>query len=260
MPELIEVEQYRLAASATVGRSIVGIDVPDRSYLKRGLTPNAARAAVLDRRVVGVGRHGKVMWLELDDQTTLAMRFGMTGRIVVDGVAPITQLLYSASPDQPTHERFAVDFAGGGRLAMVDPRRLGGVEVSPDLTGLGVDAASVTAAELTAAIAGARASVKAALLDQHRIAGVGNLIADETLWRARIDPGRSAADLSGVERRRLATELRSTIRLLTRRGGSHTGDLQEQRRRRGVCPRCGTELLRRALGGRTTFSCPEEQR
>ncbi|MFM7065002.1 MAG: formamidopyrimidine-DNA glycosylase, partial [Actinomycetes bacterium] len=115
-------------------------------------------------------------------------------------------------------------------------------------------------AALAAALVGSATSLKTALLDQSRLAGVGNLIADETLWRARLDPVRPAGGLDTDEVAGLARTLRSTIRMLTRRGGAHTGDLQEQRRRDGRCPRCGDRLDRRTIGGRTTYSCPSEQR
>jgi formamidopyrimidine-DNA glycosylase len=97
-------------------------------------------------------------------------------------------------------------------------------------------------------------------MDQARLAGVGNLICDETLWRAGLDPARPAASLTPAEVTRLHKHLRATIALLTERGGSHTGDLQQQRTRDGRCPRCHRPLDRRTIGGRTTYSCPRHQR
>jgi formamidopyrimidine-DNA glycosylase len=107
---------------------------------------------------------------------------------------------------------------------------------------------------------GSDVAVKARLLDQRRVAGLGNLLTDEVLWRAGIAPRRASSSLDGEDVRRLAKEVRATIRLLTARGGSHTGDLQEQRHRDGRCPRDGSELRRETVGGRTTYWCPAHQR
>jgi len=88
------------------------------------------------------------------------------------------------------------------------------------------------------------------------VAGAGNLVTDEVLWRARLDPARAAGNLTADESRRLARVLRSTLADLIARGGSHTGDLMPARAAGGRCPRCGATLVRRRVGGRTTWSCP----
>jgi formamidopyrimidine-DNA glycosylase len=96
-------------------------------------------------------------------------------------------------------------------------------------------------------------------MDQARVAGVGNLLADEILWRAGLDPERPAGSLTPNELRRLHRHLGPTIRRLLERGGSHTGDLQPHRAAGGTCPRDGEPLVRRTVGGRTTWSCPRHQ-
>ncbi len=96
-------------------------------------------------------------------------------------------------------------------------------------------------------------------MDQSVVAGVGNLLADETLWRARLSPLRPAGDLSDEELDLLRREMRGAVRSAIRHGGSHTGGLIEHRRRGGTCPRCGTDLQRASVGGRTTWWCPAEQ-
>ncbi len=106
--------------------------------------------------------------------------------------------------------------------------------------------------------AGPVAPLKARLMDQERLAGVGNLLADEILWRAAIDPGRRTP-LDDDELRTLHKSLRSTLKLLDRRGGSHMGDLMEERQPGGHCPRDGAELLHAQVGGRTTYWCPVHQ-
>ena len=103
------------------------------------------------------------------------------------------------------------------------------------------------------------APLKARLLDQGRIAGVGNLIADEVLWRAGLDPTRPAASLDANELRRLHRHLHRTVGDLIERGGTHTIDLLPHRVPGGMCPRDGAPLVRRTVGGRTTWSCPVHQ-
>jgi formamidopyrimidine-DNA glycosylase len=257
VPELIEVEQYRTAAEAVVGCRIREVQV-DRRVL-RGRTDGDALAALVDGgRVVDARRHGKVLLLDVDHGHALALRFGMTGRLLVDGDSPIERLEYGPSGARPEWVRLRLLFDRDRELTVIDPRRLGWVELDPDLTLLGPDAASVSLRELRAAL-DSEVAVKTRLLDQARLAGVGNLIADETLWQVGIDPVRPARSLDEEEMRRLHRGLRTTIRRLSRRGGSHTGDLQPARHRDGTCPRCGATLARRVVGTRTTYSCPREQ-
>ncbi len=184
----------------------------------------------------------------------------MTGRLLVDGTGPIEKLEYSSGRDDPTWVRFALRFDDGGDLRMVDPRRLGGVQLDPDTGHLGVDALAVTPAAFRAALSTSRAPLKAWLLDQGHVAGIGNLLADEILWRAGLDPARPGRSLDADEATRLHRQMRRTVRLLTERGGSHTGDLQVARVPGATCPRDGTPLQRRTIGGRTTYSCPLHQR
>ena len=106
-----------------------------------------------------------------------------------------------------------------------DPRRLGAVELDPDEDRLGPDAFDLTLAQLRAICAKSRAPIKAVIMDQSRIAGLGNLLCDEALWRAGIDPARPAHDLADDEVKRLHRAIRDTLRILGKRGGSHTGDL-----------------------------------
>jgi formamidopyrimidine-DNA glycosylase len=262
MPEMIEVEQYRRAADRTVGRTIRRVDAPDDWYLKGGTTAAALAAALTGAQVTGTRRIGKLLLLDTDGPT-LGLRFGMTGRILVDGEGPIEKLEYFSAPVQPEWVRFALRFRGAGRAAgleIVDPRRLGGVELEPSVAHLGVDALAIAPAELRDGLAASSAPLKAWLLDQHRVAGVGNLLADETLWRAGLDPARAARSVTPAEARRLHRHLVETITELSARGGSHRGDLQVARARGAVCPRDGAPLLRRTIGGRTTYSCPKQQR
>lgn len=261
MPELVEVEAYRrLAEARALGRPIDEVDAPDAWFLKAGLDAVAVRDALVGGRFGAARRHGKLLLLDVaPHRPTLGLRFGMTGRLLVDGAAGVDRLLYASGREHAGWDRFAVRFADGGRLAVRDPRHLGGVLLDPDLDALGPDAAALTAAQLRRALAGGRGPLKAALMDQGRVAGLGNLMTDELLWRAGLDPARAAGSLDAAELRRLHRAVRDTVRLLVRRGGSHTGELQEHRREGGVCPRDGAPLQRRTVGGRTTWSCTRHQ-
>jgi formamidopyrimidine-DNA glycosylase len=260
MPEMLEVEAYRRQAARTLGRRIVRVDAPDAWFLKGGISADDLAAALLGRSFGADRRIGKLLLLDVEDGPTLGLRFGMTGRLLVDGQASIDRLEYSSDRNDAAWDRFGLGFADGGDLVLRDPRRLGGVELDPDESRLGPDALAVTPATLARILAGSEAPLKARLLDQGRLAGIGNLLADETLWRAGLDPGRPAGDLSPAELRRLHRHLRITLLELMERGGSHMGDLQAMRSRDGVCPRDGEPLQRRTVGGRTTYSCPKHQR
>jgi formamidopyrimidine-DNA glycosylase len=262
MPELVEVEAYRRLAEGVVGRTIAEVVAPDAWYLKRGLDAATAEAVLTGATVAGTRRIGKLLMLDLDwDRPVLGLRFGMSGRLVVDGHSGVDELLYAPRLALAKWDRFGLRFTDGGELRMQDPRRLGGVELDPPEARLGPDALSVTPTGLAAAIGHGRstAPLKARLMDQSRIAGVGNLAADELLWRAGLDPARPAGGLSANELRRLHRHLRGTMADLMARGGSHAGDLMAERRVGGVCPKDGTPLVRRTVGGRTTFSCPKHQ-
>ncbi|HEU5082846.1 MAG TPA: DNA-formamidopyrimidine glycosylase family protein [Acidimicrobiales bacterium] len=258
MPELIEVETYRRQAEAVVGRTIADAPVLDPLGL-RGVDPDAVRAELAGRTVEGTDRIGKLLLLPTDGPV-LGLRFGMTGRLIVDGAASIEGLLYGGQGDDAGWDRYVVTFTDGTELRIRDPRRLGGLQLDPETDRLGPEASTVTAEQLAGALAGSRAPVKARLLDQSRLAGLGNLLVDESLWRAGIDPARLCVDLAGDEIAELAATIRRTVADLMARGGSHTGDLQEARLPGASCPREGAPLERLRVGGRTTYRCPQHQR
>ncbi len=269
MPELPEIETYRRSAEkGALDRRIVAVDAPDAWFLKGGIAPIDVIDALLGRRLVAARRRGKLLLLDLDAPpagfppvvAVLGLRFGMSGRLVVDGTAALDTLLYSTNDAAARYDRFGLRFADGGDLRIRDPRRLGGVELDPREERLGPDAATVTVAQLRRALAGSAAPLKARLLDQARLAGVGNLIADEVLWRASLSPLRPAGGLSAAEVRRLRVHLVAGIEDLIDGGGSHTGVLAANRRPGGRCPRDGAELSRSVAGGRTTWWCRRHQR
>ena len=248
MPELPEAERARaLIESGALGRRIAAVEDSD-TWVSRPHAPGEIAAALTGHTLTAAHRRGKSIWLETDDGPVLFLHLGMAGRIVLD-----------EDPAPRNWDRFALHFEDGGRLALRDKRRLGRAVLEPDLSRLGPDAADVSRADFRARIGRGGAPVKARMMDQSAIAGVGNLLADEILWRARIHPARPAKELSEAELDELRRAMRAVIRTSLRRGGAHTGDLNPHRVPGGHCPRCGAPLSRGRIGGRTTFWCPVEQ-
>ena len=248
MPELPEAERARQQIDRVVGREIVAVDDRD-TYVCRPHAPGEIASALVGRRLTSAHRRGKFLWAETDDGgPDLGLHLGMAGRIAVD-----------EPPAPNSWDRFALEFAGGGRMALRDTRRLGRVVIEPDYSHVGPDAAEVGRETFRARVGRGGIALKARLLDQGTIAGVGNLLADEALWRARLSPRRVAGELTVDELDRLRRELRAATRDAIRQGGVHTGRLIPHRVRGGTCPRCGAALARDTIGGRTSYWCPREQ-
>ncbi len=292
MPELIEVEIYRKTACKAIGRTIAAVECVDPFGLRNGggrTTPEGLVEALVGATVVGARRLGKLLLLDLGASagsgvltergggalpgagvvgsagvlgalSVLGLRFGMTGRLVVDGMSDIDELLYTSRRDDSAWDRFRVRFEDGGSMAVRDPRRLGAVELDPDVSQLGPDATVLTLADLRAALRASTASVKARIMDQHLVAGIGNLLADEILWRAGIAPATPSSSLGAGRVGRLHAQLVETVADLTLRGGSHLGDVMEARHPGGHCPRDGAPMRVAQVGGRTSWWCPKHQR
>lgn len=258
MPELPEAERARLQLVRVLGREIVAVDDRD-TYVCRPHAPGEIAAALKGGRLTSAHRRGKTMWCETDhgDGPVLGLHLGMTGRIVVDddeaGDPPPAR-------DSLLGDRFIVQFADGGTLRLRDRRRLGRAVLDPNLSGLGPDALEIDRGEFRDRVGGGSAPIKARLMNQAVIAGLGNLLVDEILWQARLHPLRAAGDLSDTELDELRRAVRAAVRRSIKRGGAHTGDLNPFRRQGGRCPRCGSELARDRVGGRSTWWCPSEQR
>jgi formamidopyrimidine-DNA glycosylase len=260
LPELIEVERYRRLAEQALERKIVEIVAPDAWWLKGGLSAGVLTDALLGRHFLAARRTGKRIMLDTsDDGPVLGLKFGMTGRLLVDGTPGMEKLEYGSNRNVEAWDRLVVRFADGGDLRVRDPRRLGGAELDPPEHRLGPDAAGLTLAGLRKVLGDSRIALKARLMDQSKVAGLGNLLVDEALFQAGLDPARPAGRLDDQELKSLHKAIRTTLRNLTKRGGSHTGTLQPARHREGVCPLDGAPLLRRTIGGRTTYSCPVHQ-
>jgi formamidopyrimidine-DNA glycosylase len=263
VPEILEVELYRALAEKALHRPIEKVWMVDARYGRGGTTPGRLRSALAGRFFTAARRRGKLMLLDTEGPT-LGVRFGMTGGLVVDGQQALDRLQYGPGVFGEQWVRARFTFDDGGTLLLHDPRRFGSLELGPDESRLGPDALTVTRKELVTALsippgrAAGAAPLKARLMDQERLAGIGNLLADEILWRAGLDPQRRTP-LDDEELRNLHTTLRATLRQLSRRRGSHMGDLMEERVPGGRCPRDGAELAHAMVGGRSTYWCPAHQ-
>ena len=277
MPELPEVETARRAAHAVaVGRRIVDVAVGDDPIVFEGVSPERIRRAVLGRRVLAVRRHGKHFWFELDRRPWLSVHFGMAGGLHTSrrkGVRLVSSGHRVDSGWPPRFTKLRLLFAGGQELAIVDGRRLGRIRlrqdpaVEPPIGRLGFDALDgLPSRGQFRALARARTgAVKALLLDQSFAAGVGNWIADEILYQARIPPRRRAHLLSDAELDRLRRRLRAIVRLAVRVGADSDrfprSWLFHRRWDRGPgVTRWGDPIRRETIAGRTTAWVPAVQR
>lgn len=257
MPEILEIEMYRRGAKPIIGRRIAEVDAPDAWFLK-GADARSMEAALVGARIATLDRIGKLL-LMVTDAGTVGLRFGMTGRLVIDDEPIIPVLEYSSKRLDVAWNRFRLVFEGGGDLAINDPRRLGGVELEPDRHRLGSDAWSLTLDELTGLVGRTTRPLKALLLDQSRIAGLGNLLADELCWRTGIHPGTPCDELDAERIKTLAMAIAPMLDELYERGGSHCGDHVEARNPEAPCPRDGGPMAHGAIAGRSTWWCRDHQ-
>lgn len=291
MPELPEVEVTRRRIEPVlVGRRIAALHTTTDSYFF--VTKVAKlRAALRDRTVSSLERHGKYLVANLDDGARLLVHLGMTGQLFSSGVSSPRLLSATARaslapdeqrgflPDAHTHLRF--DFADAGpSVYMRDVRKFGKViwlapgEGHPRLALLGGDALDVSGALLFRATRRRRAPIKALLLDQKVLAGCGNIYADEALFLAGVRPGRAAGRVTRLECDRIAEGLRRVLLRSIETGGSSISDYvapdgadgayQDERRVYGragePCRECGAEIRRKVVAQRGTHYCPRCQK
>lgn len=259
MPELPEVEAMRATAEAqALGRTVAQVEIPDPEVLD-GLSPDDLRDAAQGRPLAEATRHGKLLFLRLGEGPWLTLHFGMTGDLVVidRGAAP------------PEHARLSLVFEDGGRLVLDDPRRFGRAELAEDVAacleahGIGPDALRLGPEDLARIIGGTHGQVKPALMDQSKLAGIGNLHADEILLRAGIRPDARADALDAGRLRALHAALREALETAAARLRAGEGlppdGLAARREAGGTCPRCGGALEAAKVSGRTAWFCPRCQ-
>ncbi len=258
MPELPEVECFtRRLQERLPGRCVRSLRVTAPAMLE-GLTPGACARAVTGRCVKRVTRHGKHLLVVFEQDTTLALHFGLSGepRVLADGETA------------PPHTRLAL-VLDRGCLVVTDPRKLGRIAVaeSPaaylDAHGLGPDALGLSAVRLGALLEASRSGLKSFLMNQSVLAGIGNVYSDEILFQARLHPRRPAAGLSAGAVRRLHRCLDRVLATAIAAGADPDrmpGRFLIHYRHPGArCPRCGGALQRLTVGSRHAWLCPRCQ-
>jgi formamidopyrimidine-DNA glycosylase len=279
MPELPEVETVmRGLRQRLEGRTIVHATA-NRPDLRWPL-PESLQARLTGARVASFRRRGKYILMRLDRGDSVLLHLGMSGRIVLSPLRP----------NQPiAHEHLVLETDDGCRLGFVDPRRFGSVDLVPTaqedahrlLAGLGPEPldSNFTPARLSTALAPKRTPIKAALLDQKVVAGLGNIYVCEALFRARLSPQRSAHTIPGTRAQRLVPAIKDTLTEAVAAGGSSLRDYVQPDGELGYfqhawkvygregapCERCPgrpacTGIRRAAQSGRSTFHCPRTQR
>lgn len=288
MPELPEVETIRSGLARLLpGRRVASVDFDwPKSF------PNApadVRKFLAGAKITGVTRRAKVLIIGLSSGYCLVIHLKMTGQLVFRssgerfGAGHPNESLVGELPDKST--RVTLGFADGSKLFFNDQRKFGWMRLMPAVEVMNLDffkkvGPEPLGADFNAKIMGARAqrrknsSIKAVLLDQTILAGVGNIYADESLWGAKIHPATPVKDLTAGQFRTLYNELVYVLRLAIEKGGSTDKNYINAEGKKGSymnfarvfrreelpCPRCGTLIVKSRVAGRGTHSCPTCQK
>jgi formamidopyrimidine-DNA glycosylase len=287
MPELPEVETIRIGLSSLLpGLKVTGVDFDwPKSFPN---APSDVKRFLIDAKVLDLKRRGKVLIVELSCKYSLVIHLKMTGQLVYVGKQRFgaghpTDSLVGTLPDKST--RITFSFNGGNKLYFNDQRKFGWVRLLPSTEVPNIDFFKKIGPEPLAADFSAKdfkerllrrknSNIKAALLDQTVIAGVGNIYADESLWGAKIHPATLVKHISDNKLKNLFKELQFVLKLSIEKGGSTDRNYVNHEGKRGsylsfarvfrreglACPRCGTEIVKIRVAGRGTHICPKEQK
>jgi formamidopyrimidine-DNA glycosylase len=262
MPELPDIAVFnRLVQRHCLHRVIAKAIVTDPASLE-GATVATLQRRLKNQELSACSHRGKVLFVEFAAAATLAMHFGPNGSL---------QYVPRRQP-APRHVRLWLDFAEGDRLAYINPRRIGHVHLVRSTEAfiakeqLGPDAldSAFDGAAFAAVLNGSRRAIKSVLMDQMRIAGIGNTYSDEILFQARLHPALRAGSLGGAATRRLFNVMKSVLETAIEHdaGAANFRDrlprywLLPERRDGGHCPRCGSAIRANKIGGRTAYFCP----
>ena len=260
MPELPEVNTVQKYFDAHAqGKRITKVDVQD-DHIIRNLTGDEFDRKLTDQTITGSYRQGKYLFAELDSGHHVQLHLGMTGDIVY----------YAEGEEPPRHERFAWQLNGGEYLGFKDPRKFGRILYIENLEEyleeirLGPDALTITQREFLDKMEGKSTSIKAFLLDQHILAGVGNLYADEVCYQVKVDPASNVSAIPADKRKALFTKLREILNFACEHDayyGVYPDNWFWKWREKGMeDPNGGGTVQTVKIGGRSTYFVPGKQR
>ena len=261
MPELPDVEIFKQYLDATsLHQRIDDVDVRD-AYVLKDVTARELASGLRARRLESSRRHGKHLFVRAGEAVWLRLHFGMTGSL---------QYLKHEKQAAPLHTRVLFVFAGKHRLAFDDQRKFGEIGLLKDVDeflkerALGPDALDVSLPQFKEILGKHRGAVKSILLNQKLMAGIGNIYADEILFRARMHP---ATEISRLGNKNLAKLFRATHYILEKAIAARANAnkmpkswLLPHRNKDGKCPRCRRKLKSATIGGRTAWFCPDCQK
>jgi formamidopyrimidine-DNA glycosylase len=270
MPELPEVETVRRTLAPAIGATVAAAWDSGKGLHMHRKPPRARLRALVGARLDAIRRHGKYLLLDFDRGRTLLVHLGMTGRLLV----------VARGTPRAKHTHVVLSLADGRELRFVDARRFGQIDVlerakeaaHPALAALGPDPLvhGIDAAALHARAKGRATTLKAFILDQSVLAGVGNIYASEALWRAKLRPGARARTLTAATTARLAEAIHEVLEHALTKGGTSLRDFVDASGTEGEnaeylwvygragepCPRCQTKIRRTVHQGRATYYCP----
>ena len=269
MPELPEVETVRRTLVPAIGEVITAVWDSGMGLHMQRKPPRRALRGLIGAKIVGVRRHGKYLLVDTATPRSVLVHLGMTGRFCI----------HPMQSSRAAHTHLVLEL-GRRELRFVDPRRFGQIDVfartnersHPALAGLGPDALNepVDFERLLEAAKRRRTTLKAFVIDQSVLAGIGNIYASEALWRARLPPTKRTHRLSAAGARALADSIREVIERALANGGTTLSDFVDAHGVAGdnaqylwvydragePCPRCKSLIRRCVLQGRATYFCP----
>ncbi len=260
MPELPEVEIYkRYLESTSLNKRIESASV-ERNQMLFNVGADKLERLLAGRKFQSCWRHGKYLFAELRPDLWLVLHFGMTGNLIY----------FKGDSEKPHYTRLLIRFNNGHSLAFTDQRKFGKISINKqpqefiEERNLGPDALQIDFRAFKTMAARSRGAVKGTLLDQHRIAGLGNLYADEALFQTRIHPQAASCALSEQTLRLLFKNIKRILQTAIKRNADYTefpkSWLLVNRVKGGKCPRCPGRIATTKVAGRTTYFCPSCQK
>ncbi|MBD3190267.1 MAG: Fpg/Nei family DNA glycosylase [Candidatus Heimdallarchaeota archaeon] len=261
MPELPEVEIFKQYIDSTsLHKKIVNVDLTTPSLLGK-ITKEQLIEVLKNQKFEKTDRYGKHLLVGLDHELYLwlILHFGMSGNLEY----------FKESSDKPKYTKLLIEFENGYHLAYINIRKLGEINLSKNITDfikakdLGPDVLQISYQKFRAIISSRRGTIKYTLMNQHIMAGIGNVYADEILFQTAINPETKANEIAEKKREELYDNMKKILKKAIEAGAEFGGlpdwFLISHRANNGRCPKCNTKLKQIKVSGRTTYYCPNRQ-